>query len=214
MSRRAYLLVAAALAAVAVASVVFALRVNPSRVAGGDPDVAGSPVRNGAPALAARGWLNSRPLARSDLDGKVVLYDFWTYSCVNCVRTLPHLRSWYDRYARDGLVIVGVHSPEFDFERDHGNIARAARKLGVTWPVAFDDDHRIWDRFANRYWPAKYLFDRSNHLQFVHFGAGDYSHTDDAIRRLLGVPANAPRASEAGAEPNLALVMTPETYLG
>ena len=214
MSRRAYLLIAAGLVAVAVASVLFASRVNPSHVAGGDPDVAASPVRDGAPRLSARGWLNSEPLSRSDLNGKVVLYDFWTYSCVNCVRTLPHLRAWYDRYRRDGLVVVGVHSPEFDFEKDHGNVAKAVHKLGVDYPVALDDDHRIWDRFANQYWPAKYLFDRGNRLQFVHFGEGDYDHTEDVIRRLLGVGAKAPRAGGAGSEPNVALVTTQETYLG
>ena len=214
MSRRGYLLIAAGLVAVAAASVVFATRVNPRRVAGGDADVAASPVRNGAPALRPRGWLNSAPLGPGQLSGKVVLYDFWTYSCVNCVRTLPHLRAWYARYSKDGLVIVGVHSPEFDFEKDHGNVAKAVRKLGVTWPVALDDDHHIWDQFANQYWPAKYLFDQHNHLQFVHFGEGDYSHTEDVIRRVLGVDPKAPRAGENGSEPNMALVTTPETYLG
>jgi len=214
VSRRAYLLIAAGLAALAVASVVFATRVNPRRVAGGDADVTGSPVRNGAPALQARGWLNSPPLSPSDLRGKVVLYDFWTYSCVNCVRTLPHIRSWYERYAQDGLVVIGVHSPEFDFEKDHGNVAKAVQKLRVEWPVALDDDHHIWDRFANQYWPAKYLFGRDNRLQFVHFGEGDYSHTEDVIRRLLGVNRQAPRAGDIGSEPDLALVTTRETYLG
>src|SRR5205085_1277398 len=193
MSRRAYLLIAAGLAAVAVASVVVATRSNPRLVAGGDPDVASSPVRNGAPALRPRGWINSRPLERADLSGKIVLYDFWTYSCVNCVRTLPYVRAWYERYRRDGLVVVGVHSPEFDFEKDHDNVAKAVRKLRVTWPVALDDDHRVWDQFANQYWPAKYLFDRGNRLQLVHFGEGDYSHTEDVIRRLLGIDPRSPR---------------------
>jgi len=199
---------------VAAGSVIYATRVNPRRVAGGDVDVSGSPVRNGAPALQPRGWLNSGPLQPAALKGKVVLYDFWTYSCVNCVRTLPHIRAWYSRYAKDGLVVIGVHSPEFGFEKDHGNVAQAVHKLGVTWPVALDDDHHIWDQFANQYWPAKYLFDRANHLQFVHFGEGDYSHTEDVIRRSLGVPAGAPRAGDQSGEPNLALVTTPETYLG
>jgi thiol-disulfide isomerase/thioredoxin len=110
-----------------------------------------------APALAAKGWLNSSPLSPADLKGKVVLYDIWTYSCVNCVRTLPYVRSWWDRYRSDGLVVIGIHSPEFDFEKIHSNVAAAVHRLGITWPVALDDDMTIWNAFNNQYWPATYL---------------------------------------------------------
>jgi thiol-disulfide isomerase/thioredoxin len=172
-----------------------------------------------APALAAKGWLNSAPLTQANLKGKVVLYDIWTYSCVNCVRTLPYVKSWYERYRSDGLVVVGIHSPEFDFEKVHSNVAAAVQRLGVTWPVALDDDMTIWNAFDNQYWPAKYLADRQGELRYSHFGEGDYDKTEDVIRMLLGVPASAPRAIPPPASPDVriqaaAASITEETYLG
>jgi thiol-disulfide isomerase/thioredoxin len=172
-----------------------------------------------APALVAKGWLNSPPLTSADLMGKVVLYDIWTYSCVNCVRTLPYVRSWYDRYRGDGLVVIGIHSPEFDFEKVHSNVAAAVQRLGVTWPVALDDDMTIWNAFNNQYWPAKYLADRQGHIRYTHFGEGEYSKTEDAIRALLGLPASAPRATPPPATPDVRVQdasasVTAETYLG
>jgi thiol-disulfide isomerase/thioredoxin len=164
------------------------------------------------PDLAA-GWIGSEPLTSAALDGKVVVYDFWTYSCVNCVRTLPHLRAWYDRYEDEGLVIIGVHSPEFEFEEDPDNVRRAVDELGVDWPVALDPDLRIWDAFANQYWPAKYVVDRDGALRYVHFGEGAYDETEDVLRKLLGVADDAPRADEhdeAAATPG----QSPELYLG
>jgi thiol-disulfide isomerase/thioredoxin len=172
-----------------------------------------------APALAAKGWLNSAPLTPAELKGKVVLYDIWTYSCVNCVRTLPYVRSWWDRYRSDGLVVIGIHSPEFDFEKVHSNVAAAVRRLGVTWPVALDDDMTIWNAFNNQYWPAKYLADRQGQIRFTHFGEGNYGQTEDAIRILLSVPASAPRAAPPGPSPDVrtqsvSAAITEETYLG
>jgi thiol-disulfide isomerase/thioredoxin len=172
-----------------------------------------------APALVAKGWLNSPPLAAAALKGKVVLYDIWTYSCVNCVRTIPYVRAWYERYRSDGLVVIGVHSPEFDFEKVHSNVAAAIQRLGVTWPVALDDNMTIWNAFNNQYWPAKYLADRQGQIRYTHFGEGDYGKTEDAIRTLLGLPASAPRAAPPPASPDVraqkaSAAITGETYLG
>jgi thiol-disulfide isomerase/thioredoxin len=172
-----------------------------------------------APALDATGWLNSPPLTPANLKGKVVLYDIWTYSCVNCVRTLPYVRSWYERYRTDGLVVIGIHSPEFNFEKVPSNVAAAVKRLDVTWPIALDADMTIWNAFNNQYWPAKYLADRNGEIRYTHFGEGNYSETEDVIRTLLGVPASAPRAAPPTAGPDVRVqaanaVITDETYLG
>jgi len=144
-----------------------------------------------------------------------VLYDFWTYSCINCQRTMPYLRSWFDRYRRDGLVIVGIHSPEFDFEKVHKNVEAAAKRLDVTWPIALDDDMTIWNAFENNSWPADYFADRRGRIRFTHIGEGDYTEAEDVIRQLLGVPANAPRASKVtNGESASVATLNPETYLG
>ena len=196
MSRRAYLVVASCLAIAAAGAVVFAARTKPTSLGGATATGSGRQ----APGLDAKGWINTAPLTKADLRGKVVLYDFWTYSCVNCVRTIPSLRSWYDQYRKDGLVVVGVHSPEFDFEKNHQNVARAVTKLGVDYPVALDDDMTIWNDFGNQYWPADYLYDRNGRQASVHFGEGGYQKTEDEIRRLLGIPSTAPRAVVKGQE--------------
>ena len=214
-SRRRYVVVAIVLAGLAVVAVLVANGTSPTRVAG-RVDVDNLPVGPKAPTLEAEGWLNSAPLRPADLAGKVVVYDFWTYSCVNCVRTLPYLRSWYERYARDGLVIVGVHSPEFEFEKSDANVTKAVKRLDVTWPVAFDDDMVIWNAFGNRYWPAKYVTDRTGRLRYLHFGEGAYAEVEDVVRKLLDVKSGAaratpPREREAA---HVATDITPETYLG
>ncbi len=132
-------------------------------------------------------WINSEPttveaeLAR----GNVVLIDFWTYTCVNCLRTMPHLKGWQEKYAENGLTILGVHSPEFEFEKDSGNVRDAVERIGVTWPVAQDNDMETWRRFGNRYWPAKYLFSTDDEIVYSHFGEGDYAETELAIREQL-----------------------------
>jgi hypothetical protein len=137
---------------------------------------------------------------------------------VNCVRTLPYLRAWHERYRNDGLVIVGVHSPEFDFEKDHGNVERATARLKVTWPVALDDEMAIWGDFNNRYWPAKWITDRQGRIRYFHAGEGNYTETEDVIRSLLGLDPSVSRAADPKAErqaPDEVLqAITQETYLG
>jgi cytochrome c biogenesis protein CcdA/thiol-disulfide isomerase/thioredoxin len=159
-------------------------------------------------------WINSRALTLQRLRGKVVLVDFWTYSCVNCIRTLPYLKAWYARYHRDGLVIVGVHTPEFAFEHVVSNVRRAVREHGIRYPVAVDDRYGTWDAWANQYWPADYLIDRNGDVRDAHFGEGAYAQTEGDIRTLLGERANGPRARAANAIAPSPQVETPETYLG
>jgi thiol-disulfide isomerase/thioredoxin len=171
-----------------------------------------------APQFAGIGsWLNTggRPLSMAGLRGKVVLIDFWTYSCVNCIRTLPYLRSWDARYRGKGLVIVGVHTPEFAFEHVVSNVREAIRKEGIRYPVAIDNEYATWRAFGNQYWPAHYLIDRRGHVRDVHFGEGQYAETERAIQELLGEPAasslvsNHVKAVTPGTD-----VGTPEIYLG
>jgi thiol-disulfide isomerase/thioredoxin len=169
LRRRTYLIAAAVIAILAVVSVAIAARSSPTAISG-HVDTSSLPYDGPAPVLAADGWINSPPLGSSALKGKVVLYDFWTYSCINCVRTFPYVRAWYDRYRRDGLVVVGVHSPEFDFEKVRSNVVGATKRLHVTWPVALDPDMTIWNAFQNQYWPADYVADRLGQVRYAHFG--------------------------------------------
>jgi thiol-disulfide isomerase/thioredoxin len=144
------------------------------------------PVEGRLPSLAgATGWLNSPPLTPAGLRGRVVLIDFWTYTCINWLRTLPHLRAWAERYGRHGLVLVGIHTPEFDVEHDPGNVQRAVTDLGIEYPVAVDSDYAVWDAFANRYWPALYLVDAEGRIRYHHFGEGEYERSEAAIQQLL-----------------------------
>lgn len=172
------------------------------------------------PLLGANLWLNSPPLTREQLRGRVVLVDFWTYSCINCIRTIPHVEAWYKRYAADGLVVIGVHTPEFAFERDPANVRRAIADFGITYPVAVDNDWTIWRAFDNRYWPAHYLVDANGRLRRFHFGEGGKDETEAAIRRLLAEAGRRPderRAEVATAGAAIASsgqVYTRETYLG
>ena len=138
------------------------------------------------PSLAgATGWLNGPPLTRESLRGKVVLVDFWTYSCINCLRTLPYVKRWYDTYKDHGLVVIGVHAPEFAFERDPDNVRRAVGELGIRYPVAIDDDYAIWRGFSNQYWPAHYFIDAEGRIRGHHFGEGDYEGSERILRELL-----------------------------
>jgi len=178
-----------------VAAIIYALRNSSASIGGqsnGSPGAGASesalPVGPMAPDFAGiTGWLNSPPLSLSTLAGKVVLVDFWTYSCINCQRTLPELRAWWDAYHDKGLVIVGVHSPEFDFEKDPANVQRAVTALGVEWPVALDPAMATWNAYENQYWPAEYLIDQRGFIRHVHFGEGAYDITEKAIETLLGV---------------------------
>lgn len=179
------------------------------------------------PAAALTGatrWLNSPPLNMPELRGKVVLVDFWTYSCINCLRTLPYVKAWWDKYQSQGLVVIGVHAPEFAFERDEGNVQKAVRDLGIRYPVAMDNRYAIWNAYHNQVWPAHYLIDAQGRIRDHVFGEGDYQHTEQAIRQLLaeahhtvssteGPLAPLPTAgamAAAGQDRNI----SPETYVG
>jgi thiol-disulfide isomerase/thioredoxin len=130
-------------------------------------------------------WFNSKPLSIADLRGKVVLVDFWTYGCVNCVNTLPHVTELYAKYRDRGLVVVGVHTPEFPFERSAANVQAALKRHGITYPVAQDNDSRTWNAYRNQYWPAQYIIDQSGRIVFTHAGEGRYEEIDRTVARLL-----------------------------
>ena len=165
-----------------------------------------------APPLHADGaWINTKPLTLAQLRGKVVLVDFWTYSCINCLRTLPHLKAWYAAYHDKGLVIVGVHTPEFAFEHVTSNVQAAVKRLGITYPVLQDNDYRTWDNYANQYWPAEFLIDKQGHVRHTHFGEGEYPQTEALIRKLLGVDGEHARQL---ADMTPTGLLTAESYLG
>jgi thiol-disulfide isomerase/thioredoxin len=132
-------------------------------------------------------WLNSAPLDLTQLRGKVVLVDFWTFDCINCAHTLPHVKDWYARYRDKGLVVVGVHTPEYAFEHDTANVRRAIRRYGIDYPVAQDNQYATWKAYGNEYWPAVYLIDQNGKLVYSHYGEGSYAQTEQAIRSLLGL---------------------------
>ncbi|HEY2810831.1 MAG TPA: cytochrome c biogenesis protein DipZ [Rhabdochlamydiaceae bacterium] len=163
-----------------------------------------------APEIAGiKQWINSSPLTLAELRGKVVLIDFWTYSCINCIRTLPYLKNWYRDYKDYGFVIIGVHTPEFAFEKEYSNVKKAVAEFGIEYPVALDNDYQTWNAYHNRYWPAHYLIDQNGVIRMVHFGEGAYSETENAIRELVGMPAIAMPQEPQATQPT-----TPETYLG
>ena len=167
-------------------------------------------------------WLNSPALTPASLHGKVVLVDFWTYSCINCLRTLPYIKAWYEKYKDDGLVVIGVHTPEFPFEKDESNVRKAVRDLGIQYPVAMDNDYRIWQAFHNQYWPAHYFFDATGKLRYHQFGEGDYDKSEQWIRTLLEeanhkpLPGSPTQIAAAGAmaAPDSTDNQSPETYVG
>jgi cytochrome c biogenesis protein CcdA/thiol-disulfide isomerase/thioredoxin len=173
-----------------------------------------------APEIAGtQRWFNTaggKPLTLSALRGRVVLIDFWTYTCINCIRTLPYVKAWDDRYRDAGLTVIGVHSPEFTFERDAGNVERAVRDDGIRYPVAQDNRFTVWNSFGNRYWPAKYLIDAEGQVRYTHFGEGEYEATERAIRTLLAEAGRRPAAgsAEVRAQGFPDPRSTPETYLG
>ncbi|SAK67467.1 thioredoxin family protein [Caballeronia ptereochthonis] len=132
-------------------------------------------------------WINSAPLHLEQLRGKVVLVDFWTFDCINCAHTLPHVKDWYARYRDKGLVVVGVHTPEYTFERDTGNLKQAIKRYGIEYPVAQDNQYATWNAYGNQYWPALYLIDQNGKVVYSHFGEGRYAQTEEVIRDLLGL---------------------------
>ncbi|MGB6487895.1 MAG: cytochrome c biogenesis protein DipZ [Steroidobacteraceae bacterium] len=192
------------------------------------PTASALPVEGRIPSLAgAVQWLNSPPLSAQGLRGKVVLLDIWTYSCINCLRTLPYVKAWADKYKSDGLVVIGVHDPEFAFERDPGNVKQAVARLGITYPVAIDNDYAIWDALNNEYWPAHYLIDAQGRIRYHHFGEGSYDETERAIQELLaeaghsqalqvalGMPRQDMPAQGVQAAADDHDLGSPETYIG
>ncbi|MCW5658784.1 MAG: thioredoxin family protein [Burkholderiaceae bacterium] len=182
------------------------------RSLGDDPDM----------LQGATAWLNSPPLTRKDLRGKVVLVDFWTYSCINWRREYPFVRAWAAKYRDLGLVVIGVHTPEFSFEKDIANVKRAVQEIGVSYPVAVDSERRIWRAFRNAYWPALYFIDARGMLRHHQFGEGAYDTSERVIQQLLketgltGIPSDlvAPVATGAEAQPDWENLQSPETYLG
>jgi thiol-disulfide isomerase/thioredoxin len=175
------------------------------------------PIHNPLGSLdQASAWLNSEPLAAAALRGRVVLVDFWTYSCVNWLRTLPYVRAWAERYADRGLVVVGVHAPEFGFEHDLENVRHAVGELGVGYPVVIDNDFAIWRSFDNHYWPAVYLLDGGGQVRFHHFGEEAYEETERAIQQLLDVEEELVRVGADGvaAAADWDTLRSPETYVG
>ena len=182
------------------------------------------PVEGEIPSFAgATLWLNSPPLTPEALRGKVVVVDFWTYSCINCLRALPYVESWYEKYKSHGLVLIGVHAPEFAFEKDPGNVRRAVADLKVTYPVALDNDYAVWQAFNNQYWPAHYFIDATGRIRAHHFGEGNYDESEQIIRKLLTEagqsdlpPAGMGTTKAVGvqAPPDEAHDQSPETYVG
>ncbi|MGA2563562.1 MAG: cytochrome c biogenesis protein DipZ [Steroidobacteraceae bacterium] len=176
------------------------------------------------PSLAgAAAWLNSPALTPESLRGKVVVVDFWTYSCINCLRALPYVEAWYDRYKDHGLVVIGVHTPEFAFEKDLGNVRRAVSDLKITYPVALDSNYAIWQAFNNEYWPAHYFIDAMGRIRGHHFGEGSYGESEQIIRQLLTEAGNQDlpaagvgelRATGVQAAADEAQIQSPETYIG
>ena len=162
------------------------------------------------PFKGIKAWINSKPLTMEKLKGKVVLVDFWTYTCINCIRSLPHLKKWHKKYAKKGLVIVGVHSPEFGFEKNLKNVKKAVRKSGIRYPVAVDSDKGTWESFDNEYWPAKYLIDREGFVADVQFGEGNYTTMEKSIQERLGISEK----PEKEKYPGYMFDQSPETYAG
>ncbi len=174
------------------------------------------------PFSGATGWLNSSPLTPDELRGKVVLVDFWTYTCINWLRTLGYVRAWSEKYGDHGLVVVGVHTPEFPFERDVDNVRAAAKDMRVEYPIALDSEYAVWEAFSNRYWPAVYIADADGRIRHHHFGEGGYEECERVVQQLLqdagreAIPDDLVSVADDGfeAQADWANLESPETYLG
>jgi thiol-disulfide isomerase/thioredoxin len=175
------------------------------------------PVLAKAPEITGiTNWINSDPVTMASLRGKVVLIDFWTYTCINCIRTLPYVTSWYEKYKDDNFVVIGVHSPEFEFEKNTANVENAATQYGITYPIAQDNDFKTWDAYNNKYWPAHYLVDANGNIRYVHFGEGKYDETEKAIQKLIEEAGKNVSSTELTTmeDQSPRFKQTPETYLG
>lgn len=180
----------------------------------------------------ATGWINSKPLTAKDLKGKVVLIDFWAYSCINCLRAMPYVEAWSKKYKDHGLVVIGVHTPEFDFGQERANVEGAIQRFGITFPVALDSKHKIWNAFHNEYWPADYFIDATGKVRYKHFGEGDYDQSERWIQKLLeerskkertakgqaanSMPGGMVQVDARGVEEaaDMSQIRSPETYIG
>jgi thiol-disulfide isomerase/thioredoxin len=216
-------LVLAALLACAIGAPADTFAEDMTMVQQGTSRVTRLPVEGELPSLGgATGWLNSPPLTAADLRGKVVLIDFWTYTCINWLRTLPYLRAWAEKYKDRGVVVIGVHTPEFPVEHDTANVARAAKELKVEYPIAIDNDYAIWRAFNNQYWPALYIVDGQGHVRYHHFGEGDYAQSERVIQQLLaeagrsGIGHDLVAVDARGAEApaDWGSLKSPENYVG
>ena len=185
--------------------------------------VADLPIEGHLPGFdGATGWLNSPPLTPADLRGKVTLVDFWTYTCINWLRTLGYVRAWSEKYADHGLVVVGVHTPEFPFERDVDNVREAAKEMRVEYPIALDPDYAVWQAFSNNYWPAAYIADAEGRIRYHHYGEGAYDECERVVQQLLresggsGIPDDlvSPQLEGFEVQADWASLESPETYLG
>lgn len=204
--------IAAMIAAAALSTVFYSRSTSPANISVSD-------LQNYGPAPQIQGisaWINSGPLNLSSLRGKVVLIDFWTYSCINCIREIPHLNAWYNAYGNNGLVIIGVSTPEFQFEHNYSNVYNAVQRFGIKYPVALDNNYSTWDAYGNEYWPAEYLIDKNGDVRYVAFGEGNYNATEEAIRALLvnagyTVP---PNLTSVPLGVNYSEIGSPEMYFG
>lgn len=217
MRVNAYVAVFGVVGIVVVAAAVSSLISPPSQApasATSLPDLGKAPNFAGISA-----WINSAPLDLSQLKGKIVLVDFWTYSCINCIRTIPYLNAWYAKYRGNGFVVVGVHTPEFQFERDYSNVLAATKSLGIEYPVALDNNYSTWNSYGNEYWPTEYVIDQNGVIRHTQIGEGDYNTTETVIRELLqsagysvgsGIVSNSVNATAV----NFSKIGTPEIYVG
>ena len=216
-------LLLAAILASAIGAPIETLAADKSVVQQVTPAAVRLPIEGELPSLgSANEWLNSQPLTAAGLRGKVVLIDIWTYTCINWLRTLPYVRAWADKYKNQGLVVIGVHAPEFPFEKNLDNVRRAAKDLRVDYPIAIDNDHALWRAFKNQYWPALYFVDARGKIRHHHFGEGEYERSEKIIQQLLaetgigGIDHKLVSVDARGAEAaaDWASLKSPENYLG
>lgn len=170
-------------------------------------------IMTALPKIEGHIWIGQNPMTLDDLSGKVVLVDFWTYSSVNCRRTIPYLKEWHEKYKDENFVIISIHTPEFEFESNPKNVENAIRELGITWPVLLDNDYVNWDNFENDSWPAKYLVDKEGDIAYSHFGEGAYEETEEKIRELLGIQGSG-TAVDSHMHGKSCSTPTPETHCG
>ncbi|HUB92630.1 MAG TPA: redoxin domain-containing protein [Candidatus Saccharimonadales bacterium] len=216
MKMNVYLIVLAVIAVIIVAAALSSFVFNKKL---SSPNVSISNLTNYGPAPNIQGiaaWINSQPLNLTQLRGKVVIVDFWTYSCINCIRSIPHLNAWYNAYGNNGLVIIGVSTPEFQFEHNYSNVYAAVQKFGIKYPVALDNNYSTWDAYGNEYWPADYIIDKNGDVRYVVFGEGDYNQTEEVIRSLLENAGYTiqPNLTDVPLGINFSGIGTPEIYLG